>query len=509
MWLWWLEASTTGPDRPRRCSAPCTVMRANCRVSGSTRVNCSARRTARAGHERLHSGTSSAPAGPVSAAAAPPSTSARRSATVFAVANADSSIDVCIRCSSATISSTRSSELSPSSSMLVEASTARPCERRARTASTGSSTGAATASRRSILGPAPDLHPLQLARAFRPRQMFAGPRRHGPDALVIGERRVGRPRDPVEIGPGVHHEHRVHALAGPVLHAHHRRLANARHPVQHPLHIVGEHVEAVGQDDHLLLAAPHVEPPGVVHLADVARAEPPVFEGVGGGLRRVEVALRHVVALHEDLAVGGDFHLQPVNRLADRPAAHRERMIQGDDRRRLRQAVALDDGEAEARPVHLEVRVERRRAHDEGPELHAEQPVHVAVQPPPLHPVHARAGRRGRRRRGVLHVAAEHVEHLRHRHEHRDAPLVNLPDDVVRAEAADEHRGARQHRRDERGHRLAEHVAERQQVEEAQREERPSRTSGTCAPPARSAPCSPGCCGASAPRPSARPSRPT
>ena len=88
--------------------------------------------------------------GPAAAAAGSPAdassrTSACRSATVRAPANAASSIVVWKVSSSATISSTRSSELSPSSSIVEEASTARPWVYRVRTASTESAGAAAAA----------------------------------------------------------------------------------------------------------------------------------------------------------------------------------------------------------------------------------------------------------------------------------------------------------------------------------------------------------------------------
>ena len=53
------------------------------------------------------------------------------------------------------------------------------------------------------------------------------------------------------------------------------------------------------------------------------------------------------------------------------------------------------------------------------------------------------------------------------------APFPDAAHDVVRVEAAHEDDGAVDERRDVRRHRLAEHVAERQQVQEADRQERP------------------------------------
>ena len=71
------------------------------------------------------------------------------------------------------------------------------------------------------------------------------------------------------------------------------------------------------------------------------------------------------------------------------------------------------------------------------------------------------------------HVVPEHVEDLRHAHQHRDPAPLDQPQDVVRVQAAGEDDGAVDHRRHVRGHRLPEHVAERQQVDEPQRQERP------------------------------------
>jgi hypothetical protein len=53
-----------------------------------------------------------------------------------------------------------------------------------------------------------------------------------------------------------------------------RRLAHAGTAVEHPLDVLGEHVEPLGRDDHLLLAALDEQPPLRVALADVAGVQP-------------------------------------------------------------------------------------------------------------------------------------------------------------------------------------------------------------------------------------------
>ncbi len=146
-------------------------------------------------------------------------------------------------------------------------------------------------------------------------------------------------------------------------------------------------------------------------------------------------------------------------------------MIERDDRRGFGQPVALDDREAQLAPERLELAFERRRADDEAQNLNPNADGSAgsatsARRSAASAPASASSGA------SAQHVLAQHVENLRHRHQHRDAPALDLRDDVARVVAAHEDDDARQHRRDEGRHRLAEHVAERQQVQEAQREER-------------------------------------
>ena len=118
--------------------------------------------------------------------------------------------------------------------------------------------------------------------------------------------------------------------------------------------------------------------------------------------------------------------------------------------------------------------VERRRADDERPELQAEQPVDAPVAPPARR-IQCSCRRRlapppGATRttcsRSTSRIFGTHTSTETRR-------ALDLPDDVVRVVAAREDDVPRQHRRHERRHRLAEHVAERQQVQEADRLERP------------------------------------
>ena len=284
---------------------------------------------------------------------------------------------------------------------------------------------------------------------------------------------VRRPRHRIRIDAGVDDQHRVHALFAARGDADHGGVANAGHVLQHPFDVLRKDVQPFGRDDHLLL------PPADEHLAvggdlaDIAGVKPAVFEGARRFVGGVEVAGRHVLAADEDLAVGGDLHLDARHRLADRSLPGAEGMVQADDRRRFGQPVSLDDDEAELRPEGFELRLEGRGADDEAPELESEQPMDAPVPPPALRDVLLRSRRRRLRRRAP-HVLAQHIENLGHGDEHGHPPRPDLRDDIGRVVAAHEQHRAGQHRRDERRHRLSEHVAQRQQIQEAQREERPA-----------------------------------
>ena len=197
--------------------------------------------------------------------------------------------------------------------------------------------------------------------------------------------------------------------------------------------------------------------------------------GVGSrepGVGRLEVAFRNVVATDEDFSVFRNLHFDAADRCAHRSGVGLEGMIQGHDGRGLGEAVSLDHHEAKALPELLELGPEWGRADDECPVLVAERTVDAPVPPPP------RGNRQpcrrvGRGRVDSDHVVAEHVQDLRHADDDRYAPLLHPADDVVRVEAAHEDDGAVHERRNVRGHRLAEQMAEGQQVEESQRQEGP------------------------------------
>src|SRR6266571_4934 len=160
-----------------------------------------------------------------------------------------------------------------------------------------------------------------------------------------------------------------------------------------------------------------------------------------------EVAARHVFAAHENFAVVCNAHFDACDRRADRSLARLERVIERDDRRGFGEAVALNNGEADAPPELFEVRRQRRRTDDKGPELQAECRVDAPVPPPPAWNRDARGRRLARFRPRACRMVTQDVENLRHADEARDSPRLDQSLDVVRVETAREDDGPAYHGR--------------------------------------------------------------
>ena len=141
------------------------------------------------------------------------------------------------------------------------------------------------------------------------------------------------------------------------------------------LDLPGIDVEAAG-DDHPFLPAGEEDVTVLVHPAEVARVEPAVLDDLGGHLLVLVVSLHDVVALEDEFADGfprelpallvDDFRLHAGDGDSDgaRFLGHVE-TAEGGDGRRLGQAVALHDLDAE--PLFEdgdEIRRHRRAAGD-------------------------------------------------------------------------------------------------------------------------------------------------
>ena len=154
-------------------------------------------------------------------------------------------------------------------------------------------------------------------------------------------------------------------------------------PLRNPSIGAGGDVLAVRVDEDLLLAVRDHQEAVLVDPADVARVEPAVrVDRLGGLLRLVEVALHDVRSARQDLPVRRDAALDAGHDLPHRAEPPRGRAGEGDDRARLREAVALVDLDAD-RPEELrELFREGRAAGDREPEPRAERRAHLAVHEP-------------------------------------------------------------------------------------------------------------------------------
>ena len=79
-----------------------------------------------------------------------------------------------------------------------------------------------------------------------------------------------------DISAGIDDEDGMDTLLRAIDRADDGGLAYPRLLVEHALDVLGKHIEAVGRDDHFLLAAFDEQPPLRVALADVAGMQPPL-----------------------------------------------------------------------------------------------------------------------------------------------------------------------------------------------------------------------------------------
>ena len=118
-----------------------------------------------------------------------------------------------------------------------------------------------------------------------------GPDERAPDFLVVGELRVRLPHDRVDVGSGLEHKHRVHALlaADPAI----RPAAASRTPamcVSTRSTSSGKTLSPSGVTIISFLRPRMYSCPSSADFADVAGVEPSLRERTFGFLRRVEVA---------------------------------------------------------------------------------------------------------------------------------------------------------------------------------------------------------------------------
>src|SRR5688572_28638318 len=210
----------------------------------------------------------------------------------------------------------------------------------------------------------------------RRRELVFWPDRPTTDLLAAGELGVRVPDDRRDLLAVPQEEHAVYLdVLARALQTDDRRDRrpegrrdgfDARISGQGVLDVLRVHLRAVGEDDHVLLAAAQPQEAIVVVRTEVARVIPTVLVEDGArGLLVLPIALEDVGATREHLAVLGDLHLDARQRRADGAKAVQIDAVEGQGGGSLRRPVALEHVDAELPPGLAQRGVQRRAAgHD-------------------------------------------------------------------------------------------------------------------------------------------------
>src|SRR5262249_51821344 len=144
--------------------------------------------------------------------------------------------------------------------------------------------------------------------------------------------------------------------------------------------VFGMNVDAGGGDDDFAFSAEKAKAAVGLALGQIAGSEP--FIGSRPQLAAGPGGAGDGGAAREPFPVGGGLDLAAGHGLADGALRDVKGMIEGDEGRGLRHAIALHEDKAERVPELPERPGERAAAGDERPELEAEGAMHVAIAPP-------------------------------------------------------------------------------------------------------------------------------
>ena len=155
-------------------------------------------------------------------------------------------------------------------------------------------------------------------------------------------------------------------------------------------------------------------------------------------------------------------------------------MIDADQRSGFRKPIALNHGIAEASPELFRFRRQGGSSGNDGPEFPAEAAMDAAKRPPAFQkmlalPIQRTCGEtlqlRHERCRVAFNVFLQRFDQPRHGYQHRNAFIVNGSHDFRWIQAVGKHRSRSENLRQKNPEHLAEHVAERKQIQKAQRME--------------------------------------
>ena len=150
-------------------------------------------------------------------------------------------------------------------------------------------------------------------------------------------------------------------------------------------------------------------------------------------------------------------------------------MIHADDGSRFGQPVALDGGVSQASPEFFGHAVERGPSGNECPELPAELAMHAPEDPPAVEEMLSLRRLKPPPKifqpafifQIALDFLFQRLQHARHRHQHRHALAPDGANDFARLERILKDHGAAHQLRQKHSQELSEHMAQGQQVQEA------------------------------------------
>src|SRR5712691_10191270 len=235
-------------------------------------------------------------------------------------------------------------------------------------------------------------------------------------------------------------------------------------------------VQASGRDDHIFLAATEAQIAFRIQFAKITCAQPTFLTGrlQCSGL---PIACGDVFTSHEDFAIFRQPEFAARKNLADGALRRTKRMIEADQRCRLRHAVTLDNGISHALEKILRLTRQRRASGKESPELPAEPAMDAAKHPGaakkfPVFCLFKGASQPWRflaRREVPLDSGAQQVQHARYCDQRRGALAPDRSNDFRGIRRGFENHGGAEERRNEQRQELPEDMAQRNECYETQR----------------------------------------
>src|ERR1700687_1733678 len=241
-------------------------------------------------------------------------------------------------------------------------------------------------------------------------------------------------------------------------------------------------VHSRSRNDDVFLAALEIKISIAIESAQITRAKPSGVHSIarnGAQLAALPGARGNVFSAHQDFAVCIELHFAAFENFADGAAADLERMIYADQRSCLRQTIALNCGESDAPPEQFRIGFKRRAAGDDCPEFPSEAAMNSAKTPHAADHFFVRrrskvAPKRFEEARG-LQVAFDFVlkrfERTRYGNQYGGAFAFDRGNDFGWVERVLKQDSRAEQRRHPHAKKLAENMAERHKIKEAQRME--------------------------------------